>query len=210
MTNIVDDVLEGWRRGARGPLPQITPLQLLNALIIIDRDGPVGRRALAHSLQIKDGVVRGLLERLAQSKIASATETGVQLSGNGQKSLHRLLAQLSVKKIVRLGQSGLTGKNLGIAVHLDQAYRKGLTGVAQRDEAIKAGAEGSITIAALGKRLVIPPDNKSIGDLDKFEDSRLRDEFHPSDKDLIIIGFGRDLGAAQAGALAAVMSLRKR
>jgi len=210
MTNIVDDVLEGWRRGTRGPLPQITPLQLLNALVIIDREGPVGRRALAHSLQIKDGVVRGLLERLAEGKIASATEIGVQLTGSGRKSLRRFLQQLAVKKIARLGQSGLTGKSEGIAVHLDGAYRKGMTGVAQRDEAIRAGAEGSITVAVLGKKLVIPPDNKNIADLDSEDDARLREEFHPSDKDLIIIGFGRDLGAAQAGALAAVMSLQKQ
>jgi hypothetical protein len=209
MTNIVDDVLEGWRRGTRGPLPQITALQLLNALVIIDQDGPVGRRALAHSLQIKDGVVRGLLERLAESKIASAKETGVQLSANGRKSLHRFLKQLSVKKIARLGESGLVGKSQGIGVHLGGAYRKGMTGVAQRDEAIKAGAEGSITVAVVGRRLVIPPDNKNIADLDSREDARLRGEFRLANKDLIIIGFGRDLALAQAGALAAVMSLQK-
>ena len=209
MTNVVEDVLEGWRRGTRGPLPQITPLQLLNALVIIDQDGPVGRRALAHSLRIKDGVVRGLLERLAEGKIALASETGVHLSGSGKKSLHKFLRQLSVKKIARLGESGLIGTGQGIAVHLGGVYKKGRTGVAQRDEAIKAGAAGSITIAVFGKRLVMPPDNKSIADLDPREDARLRREFSPSDKDLIIIGFGSDLGIAQAGALAAVMSLQK-
>lgn len=207
MTNIVDNVLEGWRRGTRGPLPQITPLQLLNALVIIDREGPIGRRALAQSLRVKDGVVRGLLERLAESEIALATETGVRLSGNGRKSLHRFLRDLSVRKIAPLGGSGLIGTSQGIAVHLDGAYRKGMTGVAQRDEAIKAGAGGSITIAVFGRRLVIPPDNKNIADLDASEDARLRREFNPSDKDLIIIGFGSDLAIAQAGALAAVISL---
>ena len=209
MTNIVEDVLEGWRRGTRGPLPQITPLQLLNALVTIDREGPIGRRALAHSLRVKDGVVRGLLERLAESKIALAAETGVQLSNNGRKSLHRFLRQLSVKNVARLGESGLIGASQGVAVHLVGAYRKGLTGVAQRDEAIKAGADGSITIAVFGRRLVIPPDNKNIADLDPKEDARLRRDFGPSDKDLIIIGFGSDLAIAQAGALAAVMSLQK-
>lgn len=209
MTNIVEDVLEGWRRGTRGPLPQITPLQLLNALVTIDREGPIGRRALAHSLRVKDGVVRGLLERLAEGKIALATETGVQLSNNGRKNLHRFLKQLSVKNIARLGESGLIGASQGVAVHLGGAYRKGLTGVPQRDEAIKAGADGSITIAVIGRRLVIPPDNKNIADLDPKEDARLRRDFDPSDKDLIIIGFGSDLAIAQAGALAAVMSLQK-
>ena len=209
MTNIVEDVLEGWRRGTRGPLPQITPLQLLNALVTIDREGPIGRRALAHSLRVKDGVVRGLLERLAESKIAMAAETGVQLSPNGRKSLRKFLRQLSVKKIARLGGSGLIGSSQGVGVLLGGAYRKGMTGVAARDEAIKAGAGGSITIAVFGKKLVIPPDNKNIADLDPKEDARLRSEFNPSDKDLIIIGFGSDLAIAQAGALAAVMSLQQ-
>ena len=209
MTNIIEDVLEGWRRGTRGPLPQITPLQLLNALVTINREGPIGRRALAQSLRVKDGVIRGLLERLAESKIALATETGVQLSGDGRKSLHKFLKQLSVKDISQVGESGLTGTNKAVAVHLGGAYQKGMTGVAQRDEAIKAGAGGSITIAVLGKRLVIPPDNKSIADLDPKDDAWLRRDFDLTDKDLIIIGFASDIAIAQAGALAAVMSLQK-
>ena len=210
MTNIVDNVLEGWRRGTRGPLPQLTPLQLLNALVTIDQEGPLGRRALAQGLQIKDGVVRGLLERLADRKIASATETGVHLSTTGRKSLHKFLSELSVKKIAAIRESELIGTRKGIAVHLAGAYEKGMTGVAQRDEAIKAGADGSITIAMIGKRLVIPPDNKSIADLDSKTNQLLRELFKPSDKDLIIIGFGRDIAAAQAGALAAVLSLQKQ
>ena len=210
MTNIVGDVLEGWRRGTRGPLPQITPLQLLNALVIIDIEGPVGRRALAHSLQIKDGVVRGLLERLTDNGIASATETGVRLSAGGRRSLHKFLDQLSVKKIAPIRESGLIGTRRGIGVHLTGAYEKGMTGVAQRDEAVKAGADGSITVAMLGRRLVIPPDNKSLADLDWIMNGLLRELFKPSDKDLIVIGFGKDHASAQAGALAAVLSLQKK
>ena len=209
MTNIVDNVLEGWRRGTRGPLPQLTPLQLLNALVTIDREGPMGRRALAHSLQIKDGVVRGLLERLADRKIASATETGVHLSKAGRKSLHKFLSELSVRKIAPIPESALIGPRKGMGVRLAGIYEKGLTGVTQRDEAIKAGADGSITVAMLGRRLVIPPDNKSIADLDSKTNDLIRELFKPADKDLIVIGFGRDTAAAQAGALAAVLSLQR-
>ena len=96
-----------------------------------------------------------------------------------------------------------------MGVHLRGAYERQMTGVAQRDEAVKAGAEGSITVAALGRRLVIPPDNKSLGDLAPKADARLREMFNPSDRDLIIIGFGKDRGAALAGALGAVLSLQK-
>jgi hypothetical protein len=207
--NILDDILEKWRRGSRGPLPQLTPLQLLNALLLIDRNGPLGRRALASALQLNDGVSRGLLERLAESKMVTVTETGVRLSRIGKENLRKLLRQLSIKKIIPLEQSDLVTAKSAMAVHVSKAYTPGMTGIVQRDEAIKAGAEGSITVAVLGKKLAIPPDNKSIAELAPKENARLRRELEATDKDLIIIGFGMDPGRALAGALAAVLSLQK-
>src|SRR4029077_9294523 len=141
--NIVESVLDRWRRGARGPLPQMTPLQLLNALVLIEREGPMGRRTLANALQIKDGVARGLLERLAESDLVSVTEAGVELSKQGKKSLHKFLNQISVKKIVPLEKSDLIPDKPTMNVHVTGAYRLGMTGIDQRDEAIKAGADGS-------------------------------------------------------------------
>jgi len=207
--NILEDILEKWRRGSTGPLPQLTPLQLLNALVLVEREGPVGRRALSETLQLNDGVVRGLLERLAASKMALVTAKGVQLSKMGKESLRKLLRQLSIKKIISIDQSDLVSANSVMGVHATKLYRPGMTGIVQRDEAIKAGAEGSITVAVLGKKLVIPPDNKSIAELAPKENARLRSELEPTDKDLIIIGFGKDPGRALAGALAAVLSLQK-
>jgi hypothetical protein len=187
----------------------MTPLQLLDALILIEREGPMGRRALAHALQIKDGVARGLLERLAESDLVSVTEVGVALSKRGKQSLHKFLHQLSIKKIVLLEKSDLIPDMPTMNVHVTGAYRPGMTGIAQRDEAIKAGAGGSITVAVLGGKLVIPPDNKNLAILAPKENARPRNEFQPSDKDLIVIGFGKDESSALAGAMAAVLSLKQ-
>ena len=137
------------------------------------------------------------------------TETGVQLSRIGRENLRKLLRQLSIKKIISLERSDLVSANFTVGVHVSEAYRPGMNGIVQRDEAIKAGAGGSITVAVLGKKLVIPPDNKSIAELAPTENARLRNELEPTDKDLIIIGFGKDAGLALAGALAAVLSLQK-
>src|SRR6266567_1824879 len=122
---MLEEMLDRWRRGARGPLPQLTSVQLLNALVLIDQDGPVGRRALAQALQIK------------------------------------------------------------------------------------VGAEGALTIAVVNGKLSIPPDNKTVAELSPGEDSRIRELFHPAEKDLVIIGFGKDANRALSGALAAVLSLGK-
>jgi hypothetical protein len=169
----------------------------------------VGRRALSETLQLNDGVVRGLLERLAESKMALVTVKGAELSKMGKGSLRKLLRQLSIKKIISIDQSDLVSANSVMGVHATKLYRPGMTGIVQRDEAIRAGAEGSITVVVLGKKLVIPPDNKRIAELAPKENARLRSELETSDKDLIIIGFGKDPGRALAGALAAVLSLQK-
>ena len=141
--------------------------------------------------------------------MVTVTENGVQLSKIGKENLRKLLHQLSINKIISLEESDLAHASSAMGVHVSKAYRSGMTGIAQRDEAIKAGAEGSITVAVLGKKLVIPPDNKSIAELAPKDNAMLRSELEPSDKDLIIIGFGKDPGHALAGALAAVLSLHK-
>jgi len=207
---MLEEMLEKWRRGARGPLPQLTPVQLLNALVLIDREGPVGRRALAQALQINDGVTRGLLERLAEQGLVEVSEgTGVKLSMQGRETLQKYLKQIAVRKIKALDETELVPGKISVGVHLSKRYKPGITGVSQRDAAIKVGAEGTLTIAVVNGKLSIPPDNKKVAELSPREDARIRELFRPSENDLVIIGFGKDANRALSGALAAVLSLEK-
>jgi hypothetical protein len=207
---MLEEMLEKWRRGARGPLPHLTPVQLLNALVLIDREGPVGRRALAQALQINDGVTRGLLERLAEQGFVEVGEgTGVKLSRNGREMLQKYLRQVGVKKITTLDETQLVPGKTSVGLQLSRKYKPGMTGVSQRDEAIKAGADGTITMAVVHGDLLIPPDGKKVEDLSPRDNDRLREIFKLSENDLMIIGFGRDAHRALSGALAAVLSLDK-
>jgi len=207
---MLEEMLEKWRRGARGPLPQLTPVQLLSALVLIDQEGPVGRRALAQALQINDGVTRGLLERLAEQGLVQVNEgTGAKLSRQGRETLQRYLKQIAVRKIKTLDETELVPGKVSVGIHLAKRYKSGITGVLQRDEAIKVGAEGTLTIGVVNGKLSIPPDNKKVAELSPREDTRIRELFHPSENDLVIIGFGKDANQALSGALAAVLSLEK-
>src|SRR5207237_8247285 len=109
------DMLDKWRRGARGPLPHLTPVQLLNALVLIDQEGPVGRRALAQALQIKDGVTRGLLERLAEQGLVEVREgTGVELSRQGRETRQRHLKQIAARNIKTVDETDLAPGNVSV------------------------------------------------------------------------------------------------
>ena len=207
---MLEEMLEKWRRGARGPLPHLTPVQLLNALVLIDHEGPVGRRALAQALQINDGVTRGLLERLAEQGLVEVSEgTGVKLSKKGTEMLGKYLREIGLKKITTLNEMELVPGKVSVGVQLARRYTPGMTGVSQRDEAIKAGADGTLTMAVVHGDLLIPPDGKKVKDLSPHDNDRLREVFRLADNDLTIVGFGKDARRALSGALAAVLSLDK-
>ncbi len=204
---LIDEILEKWRRGARGPLPQLTPLKVMEAVLVIDQEGPVGRRMLAQALGINDGVARGLLERLSDEGLVSVGETGASLSRKGKTRLSDLLRDISVRKIQPLDRVELVPGRVAVAIHLANAFRPGITGILQRDEAVRAGAEGSITFGVKEGKLIVPPDGKDAAELSPGDDSRLRQTFSLSENDMIVIGFAKDRYRALAGSLAAVFSL---
>ncbi len=207
---LIDEILEKWRRGVRGPLPQLTPLKILEAVLIIDREGPVGRRVLAQALGINDGVARGLLERLSDEGLVSVDEAGTKLSQRGKAKLSDLLVELSVRKIQPLDLVDLVPGRAAVAIHLANAYRPGMTGILQRDDAVRAGAEGSITFGVKQGRLIVPPDGKDAAEMSPSDCSRLREMFSLSENDLIVVGFAKDPYRALAGSLAAIFSLAQR
>jgi hypothetical protein len=131
-----------------------------------------------------------LLERLAEQGLVEVGEgTGVKLSRQGRETLQKYLRQIAVRKIKTLEETELVPGKISVGVHLAKMYKPGITGVLQR--------------------LSIPPDNKKVAELSPREDSRIRELFHPSENDLVIIGFGKDANRALSGALAAVLSLEK-
>ena len=207
-SDFLDEILVSWRRGTRGPLPQLSSLQILTALVLIRNSGPIGRRALAQTLRIKDGVARGLLERLVERRIATIVEGGVSLSDTGLKKVDQELARLGIAKIREFDETDLVPGKKSVVVHVMHRYNEGMNGISERDEAVRAGADGTIIIAMLNGKLVIPPDNKDTRDMSRDEDSRLRAVFRPSEKDLLVMGFADNNGSSLAGALAAVVRLR--
>ncbi len=204
---MLEDVLEKWRRGQTGPLPHLTSLQLLQALILIHEKAPVGRRILAQELEISDGTVRGLQERLAEQGIIQVNKSGAVLTGQGTSRLRKHLSELNIIRMQFLDGCELVPGKSATAIQLTGKYRPGMTGVPQRDEAVRSGAQGSIIIGFRGGRLVLPPDNREASEISPREDKRLCDIFDLSENDLIVIGFASNKPRSLSGALAAVLTI---
>src|SRR5436309_13273676 len=105
--------------------------------------------------------------------------------------MQKYLKQKAVRKIKILDETELVPGKISVGADLSKRYRPGITGVSQRDEAIKAGAEGRLTIAVGNGNLSMPPGNKKVGELSPREDARSRALYHPCENERAGGGVGK-------------------
>jgi hypothetical protein len=167
----------------------------------------VGRRAISEELATNDGVVRGLFERLAEQNLVEVGPAGVALSKKGKILLRKILKDLLVVQLGYFENLQLIPGQTAVVAHLSQSSATELNGIMQRDEAIKAGAHGAITLTVREGRLRIPPDGKTVESVAVRDNRKFLEVFKLEENDVIMIGFGDSTGQALAGTIAGIFSL---
>lgn len=126
---------------SRGGAPLFQPFHILKAVWHIQQLQPLGRKELSELLGIGEGSARKLLSHLEDRGWVSTARQGISLSPSGEKLLDDigLLA-----KEVHAGN--ITVGEIDFALRLRGCMGKASNGIAQRDEAMKAGASGATTL----------------------------------------------------------------
>ncbi len=127
----------------KGPLPNYSAYHVIMAFFILG-DGPIGRRALAERLDLGEGTVRTLIEKLYGLGLVSASAKGCQLTKRGDKMLMDIKKKVSYKPHIAAGTITLGKANA--AVLIKGAANMIKSGMEQRDAAISAGTMGATTI----------------------------------------------------------------
>lgn len=184
-----------------GPLFRFGDYHVYKVLSVLSDGRRKGRKQLADKVGIGEGSMRTIVEYLREEGLIDVKQTGIKISKKGQEFIGRLPLQVYVLDVsdITLGQSS-------VAVQVRNAAGKVGSGMEQRDQAIKAGAEGATTIVVKGDRLTVPVDF----DLDKEQPEvagAIRRLFDLMDGDVIIIGTSADIQRAEEGALAAAFAL---
>ena len=108
--------------------------------------------------------------------------------------------------VQRLPPSDISLSEKNVAVHIRGSSNMILSGIQQRDSAIKAGADGATTIVVKGGRMTVPPDCDL--DQEQPEDAKfLRSKFDIREGDVIIIGTAKNFDDAENGAVAAALDI---
>jgi len=190
---------------AQGPQPGFQSFQLLDALLTIDREAPIGRKKLSEKLGVGEGTVRTMLQRLkAESLVEVKGKGGCALSEKGK----RLISELR-ERLVEVGSLSLRlpwdyPENYALMVR--GASSKVRRGIEQRDEAIKAGAKALLVLSYQGGRLLMPGVADLTAEKPEFA-SELIDKLKPREGDIILIAGASSLPEARRGALAAAQTL---
>ncbi len=185
----------------RGPLPRFNEVHVRAALELIHRMGRVGRPELGERLGLGEGSTRSLLLLLRKRGLVRPSRGGHTLTERGRKELGEPL------QFVRLNCGALTVGEVDVAVLVRGAAEKVRGGVEERDEAIKAGAEGATVLIFRKGALCFPDSGREVGGKVGRE---LVKRLKPAEGDVVIIGTGKKEVEAEMGARAAAMRLQRK
>lgn len=173
--------------------------QAHRTLELLDEEGPIGRKRLSDMLEVGEGRMRTILSDLKDSNLVDSSPTGHTLTESGERELEK-----RAKKFLEVQTGDLTVGERDIATIVRKSADEIDLGIEERDEAIRAGADGAtILVFSEGKF-------KLLGEPIDFEpetEKRLLDVFQPEEEDVVVIGTADNKVDAERGALAVAMSL---
>ena len=191
---------------AAGPTASFTELHLAKAVEIIGRER-IGRLGLSERLALGEGATRTLIDRLLEARLVNISKRGCELTDRGLSVMKHLDSRLGPKAIVPRSAITVGPNDFGILVK--KAANKVSNGITQRDAAVRAGANGAVTLLFENDQLVMPSaeDSKVRQSPDAVEQTV--EKFRPGENDVIIIAGGDTERLAEDGAWAAAWTLLK-
>lgn len=183
-----------------GPVPKFTDYHVWKSIMTIGERGPIGRKALSAALDIGEGSVRTILEKLQEKGFVDVSRSGAVLTRKGKEVMRS-----SVIDVERVDGGFLTIDQEDCAVRVRNASHRVLTyGCVERDVAIRAGATGATTLLMKDGHLYFPGDEEPI---EPGVEERLNKAFDLQDGDVILLGTGSTYELAEKGAVTAALRL---
>lgn len=185
-----------------GASPSFSEMHVLRALIILNKKR-TGRKRLVRQLGIGEGSVRTIIKKLKKDKYVASSRQGHYLTEKGKSHLQKYLEGFTPPEDF---QSELTDGFQSILV-IHNSADKIDTGMAERDAALKAGADGAFIITYKNNRLEFPTCDINIGDYPETRE-KLKG-LNLKNNDAIVISFAKTKEKAEDGALTIALVLTR-
>ncbi len=182
---------------AVGPLPRFAEVHVRRTIELIAEHKTIGRKQLAKILGVGEGSMRTILNQLKEQELITSSRGGHAITAKGKRALDKPLES------VQIDAGDLTVGDVDVAIVVRRAGNKVKKGIEQRDEAIKAGADGATVLVFRAGKLQFPDDFAKV---DKKVE-KLAVVLRLREGDVVVIGTGKDAAKAEVGARAAARTL---
>lgn len=184
-----------------GPMARYTDAHIFLVLDIIQRRGRISRKGLVEETGLGEGSIRGMLKVLKEWKWVDVKQSGIYITDFGKQSFDsfrlRYVDIYNEKYAVSRYQQGIIVE--GVADKITN-------GMAQRDLAIKNGADGAAIFVMRDDRIIFPEswviDDKDPAFAKKIRATGMRDG------DALVIVDSTDPDKARVVAAAVGLALR--
>jgi predicted transcriptional regulator len=176
------------------------------AIVLLKFFPTIGRYTLKDILNLSEGIIRSLLKDLSKKNFLKPTKAGSELTSKGKKFLEKLLISSGIIDVKEFEGLKLISAKYCFGIHV-KLYKKTFSELELRDEAVKKGAKGAITMIFKDNKLIVPSlSNNFIKEY--LEDLRnIELSFSLNEGDIIILSFGNDKWRALEGGISAAISL---
>jgi len=184
-----------------GPTPSFSLIHIYKTLVVLGSEGQVGRKSLSRKISLGEGATRTIIEHLKREGMIKTSKGGCSLLKKGEK-IFRLLSK-KIPAVSDLAIKGALPSKHVTAALVKNAAQKIKMGIEQRDAAVRAGAEGAITLVFRGGKYEIPGEPFGV-DLNSLF-AELSKKFSLEDEDVVIIAWADDRMLAERGAFVSAL-----
>ncbi len=188
---------------------KISLTKIITILLFIREEGPIGRYRLCRELRISEGILRGLLVRLAKSGLIVPLRAGSILTPNGDKLLKSILNDLGIVSIKKINLEELSKSPINIVIQIRGIAINELGScLEERDIAVRYGAKGAIIITKEDYKLKIPSVYENLTEVYPRISYILETAFNINEGDVLAVVFDHNEWILREAALAVALKLK--
>lgn len=173
----------------RGKRKTRSTIKQVLLLLIIQREGPIGRYRLKTLLEMSlhEGIVRHMLKEYQSTGIITSSRQGARLTARGQEHLQQLLRQYRILDIQQLAIPLMSSHPTTLGIHLQDCANQITSAMEIRDIAVRGGATSATVVIFRDKALIIPAvDSTFVSDNPVFN-RQIHDSFFLQPNDVIVL-----------------------
>jgi biotin operon repressor len=189
---------------APGPSTMFTAAHVFFSLELMSEKA-IGRNKLAKKLEVGEGTVRTIINRLRKAGLIVTSKEGCRLTSQGV-AIWKKFEELFPKS-AEIGETELTYAEYNYAILVKDSGHKVKSGIEQRDAAIVAGANRAVIMVFRGGHLIIESVSNSLEQRFPSVMKQVLTILQPEENGVIVLVGATTLWKAKQGAFAASWTL---